>query len=301
VAFRKFTLRAGDISYRASNLCRPECVVAESDGTLWVSDKRGGVTRIDRDGRQAILGGIPGLPNGITIAPDGSLLVAELECGGIYRLQRDGRTELLLDSVDGKPLGSTNFVHADAGGRIWATVSTRTKPRFQAVTTPIPDGFIVLIDNWNVRIVADGLHFAKEIRIDTGYRYLYVAETALGRISRFHLRDNGDLADRETFGPATLFKGALVDGIAFAAEGALWITEVSRNGIHRITPDGSSHCVFEDPGKKVLNFPASLAFAGPDLRTVYIGSTRMNQLASFVLPVAGCPLPHWRTPAAAGL
>jgi sugar lactone lactonase YvrE len=42
-----------------------------------------------------------------------------------------------------------------------------------------------------------------------------------------------------------------------------------------------------------VNFPASLAFAGPDLKTVYIGSTRMKRLGSFRSPVAGAPLAHW--------
>jgi gluconolactonase len=292
---RDVTLKADDISYHGSGLSRPECIVAEADGTLWVSDSRGGVTRIDPGGRQTTLGRIPGLPNGFAPAPGGSFIVAEIDGGGIYRLGRDGRTELLFDDIEGRPLGSANFIYADAHGRIWGTVSTRTTPRIAAVKQPVADGYLFRIENGRGRIVADGLHFTNEARADAAYRHLYVVETALGRIIRFPIGGDGELGSAEPFGPDPLFPGALLDGIAFDAEGALWVTEVSRNGIHRIMPDGRAWCVFEDPGGAVLDFPASLTFAGPDLRTVYVGSTRMSRLGCFISPVPGAPLPHWRT------
>jgi len=44
---------------------------------------------------------------------------------------------------------------------------------------------------------------------------------------------------------------------------------------------------------KTIDFPASVVFAGPDLKTAYIGSIRMKRLAMFRSPVAGEPLDHW--------
>ncbi|MCB2069120.1 MAG: SMP-30/gluconolactonase/LRE family protein, partial [Ottowia sp.] len=37
-------------------LQRPECILAEPDGTLWAADARGGVTRIAADGSQRFIG-----------------------------------------------------------------------------------------------------------------------------------------------------------------------------------------------------------------------------------------------------
>jgi hypothetical protein len=42
----------------------------------------------------------------------------------------------------------------------------------------------------------------------------------------------------------------------------------------------------------------SLAFGGPDLRTVYLGSLMGSTLPSFRAPVAGLPLAHWAWTAA---
>jgi hypothetical protein len=50
-----FTLNIDELGWTGQDLHRPESVVAEPDGTLWVSDGRGGVMRIDPDGGQVLL------------------------------------------------------------------------------------------------------------------------------------------------------------------------------------------------------------------------------------------------------
>ena len=49
----KFTVTAADITYVGEGLQRPECILAEPDGSLWVADARGGVVHIRSDGSQA--------------------------------------------------------------------------------------------------------------------------------------------------------------------------------------------------------------------------------------------------------
>ena len=43
-----------------------------------------------------------------------------------------------------------------------------------------------------------------------------------------------------------------------------------------------------------LQIPTSVAFGGPDWKTVYMGSVVMPHLATFQSPVAGLPMYHWR-------
>lgn len=286
-----FTLSPADISYVGTNLSRPECILAQPDGTLWIADNRGGVTRMDPDGRQTLLGDIAGLPNGLAMDRDGTLLVAEIEHGRLLRLHRDGRSELVLDALDGVPLGAVNFVYRDHQDRVWVTVSTRLVPRRPAATTPSHDGYILLIADGQARIVAEGLCFTNELRVDAAGRYLYVAETSLRRISRYTIAADGSLHDKIPYGPGDL--GGRPDGIALDVDGNLWLTEVDHNALWVITPDQRAHCVFQDPQAQHIHFPASLTFAGPDLRTVLVGSLRMDRLPSFRAPVAGAALAHW--------
>jgi len=291
-----FSVRSEDVSFVGHDLSRPECIVAEPDGTLWISDDRGGVTRLDPSGTQTIVGHIPGTPNGIALEPSGQLLIADIGAGAVHRLARSGEHHTIFDRLAGEPLGSVNFVYFDQRGVLWITVSTRTRPRSVAIKRPIPDGYVLRVDEGQPRVVASGLCFPNELRVDEQYRHVYVAESAHGRVIRMPLRADGELGPPEPFGPAPLFDGAIVDGITFDAMGGLWVTEVTRNGIHRFSSNGDCRCLLEDPAGKTLLFPASVTFAGPDLRTVFVGSIRATRLATFCSPVPGAKLAHWRDP-----
>jgi gluconolactonase len=314
-----FTLDIDQLGWTGQDLQRPESVVAEPDGTLWTSDGRGGVTRIDPDGGQTLLGGWGGEPNGLAIDPDGNLVTANIALGRVQRMTRDGQVSTVLEEVDGQRTTSANFVFYDRRGRLWLTCLTREDHWWPAVAHPRPDGFIVLVDDRGARIVADGIHATNEARLDADEQYLYVAETMKARILRFPVRTDGSLGDREVFGPDGLGLGGFVDGFTFDADGNLWVTTVVRNGLGVLTRDGDWHVVVEDPREDVLaafvdklaagtatpddmlaaagprlQFPTSVCFAGEDLRTAYVGSLAMSRLPSFRSPVPGLPMSHWR-------
>ncbi len=290
MGIESFKLEAGDISFVGHDFSRPECVLAQADGTLWVSDNRGGVTQRDPGGRQTLIGSLKGSPNGIAMTRDGALLVANMETCCLEKLNRDGVSSVLHDASP----GAVNFVLADpTADRIWITISTRKKEIGHAARNPQGDGSILLMQNGQVSVAAEGINFTNEVRVDRAGRFLYAAETALGRILRFPIKADGSLGASEVFGPANLFAGALVDGIAFDSEGNVWITEISRNSLHVLTPEGVHHCVFEDAKGKAWKLPTSIAFGGPDLKTAYVGSLVMKQLATFRVPVAGEKMVHW--------
>jgi sugar lactone lactonase YvrE len=226
---------------------------------------------------------------------DRSILIAEIEHGRLYRLLPNGSHEIVIDKLDGKPLGAVNFVYRDpiVDGRVWVTVSTRTTPRHLALSEQKEDGYILVLDKHHRPIhLIEGLCFPNELRIDREGHYVYVAETGKGRIMRFPLGVDGSIGRPEPFGEE-FFSAARVDGLAFDCSGNLWVTEVSRNGLYVLKPSGGVQLIFEDPEGKVLNFPASLTFGGSDLGTVYVGSAKMDRIGVFAAPIKGAPMPHW--------
>ena len=289
-------LNLDNVTFVGHDLRRPECVLVEANGRSWASDESAAVTRIDPDGAQIRIGAAGGVANGLAMAPDGALMVADIALGQVRRLAPDGAETVVLDSFEGRAVGAVNVVCFDDLGDLWITVSTRVAPRSLAIERPIPDGYVLRLHRGEPRMVADGLCFPNEIRVDRASGWAYLAESALGRVVRMPIEANGSLGPPQPYGPAPLFEGAIVDGIAFDAEGGLWVTEVTRNGLYRITPDGRAERLLEDPSARVLNFPSSVAFGGPDLKTLYIGSLRMDRLARLPTPVAGAPLAHWAAP-----
>ncbi|MCP4360917.1 MAG: SMP-30/gluconolactonase/LRE family protein [Chloroflexi bacterium] len=315
---KDFTLELSQLQFVHSGLARPESVLAEKDGTLWTSDNRGSVTRIDPDGAMQTVGSIGGETNGLAMDKDGNITIAHIGNGNIYKMDKDGNHEIILSEINGRPLGSANYVFIDSQDRLWISVSSRDIPWFLAVAHPRPDGYIILLDENGPRIVADGIHFTNEIRMDADEKYLYAAETMQRRILRYKVNNDGSLGEAEVFGPTDLGEGAYVDGFTFDVEGNIWLATVIRNGVGIITPDGDYHIVFEDPNEtalqtaiglveqnamtpeamygcvgQTLQFPASLTFAGPDLKTIYLGSLAMPHLVTFQSPVAGLPMHHW--------
>ncbi|MFL5693973.1 MAG: SMP-30/gluconolactonase/LRE family protein [Ktedonobacteraceae bacterium] len=319
VPIKEFRLELSDLTYTGHDLVRPESILAQRDGTLWTSDGRGGVTRIDPDGQQHFLGGLGGEPNGLAMAEDGSIYVANIGTGTIQRLHPDGRAEEFLTEVDGVKVTTANFVFLDSRNRLWMSFSTRESHWWPAAAQPRPDGYIVLLDEKGPRIVADGIYFTNEVRLDAREEYLYVAETMMSHIIRYKVLPDGSLTNKEIFGPDSLGLGAFVDGFTFDADGNIWVTTVIRNGLGIITQDGDYHVVFEEAneallasfGEKIasgtaqptdmaatagqtLQLITNVTFGGPDLRTVYIGSLAMSRLPTFRSPVPGLPMHHWK-------
>ena len=318
------------------DLQRPECILAERDGTLWSADARGGVMRIDPDGKQTLIvqtvdphfALAPGreaeslltgtLPNGLAFAANGDILISNFGTDRLERMTRTGETRVLYDSIDGKPLGKVNFVLRDRRDRIWMTISTMVNPWSEAVNNSLADGYIVLVDERGMRIVADGLHFTNEIRFDADEEWLYVAETMAKRVTRLRVAPDGALTDREVFGPSSLGAG-FIDGIAFDSYGNLWATMIMAERLVAITPDGELLELLDDGdptstarleaafatgdtvpfdillacGGTICNWMASVTFGGPDLSTVYLGGLRSTDIPSFKSPVPGLPMVHW--------
>src|SRR4029450_9329276 len=122
-AISSFTLDLDQLGWTGQDLQRPESVVAEPDGTLWASDGRGGVTRIDPDGSQTLLGGWDGEPNGLAIDPDGNLVTANIALGRVQRVAPGGPVSTLLGPVDRPrpPRGRRAPPPAQTDSSCWST------------------------------------------------------------------------------------------------------------------------------------------------------------------------------------
>lgn len=329
-----FEINPATLKTIGTDLQRPECILAEPDGSLWSADARGGVMHIRPDGRQTLIAqnlanGFATmtdearkftsgtLPNGLAFARNGDILISNFGTDRLELMTRTGETEILHDTLNGRPIGKVNFVLRDKKDRVWITVSTTISNWMEACSPNIIDGFIAVADEKGLRIVADNLHFTNEIRFDADEQWLYAVETCGMKITRFRVGADATLSHRETFGPEN--HNAFIDGIAFDAFGNLWGTHIMTDRIFAITPEGDLRILLDDDngsaegkalldafaqdrvtpelqlacGGTIANWMASLTFGGPDLRTVYIGSLRGCTIPYFTAPIAGLPMIHW--------
>jgi sugar lactone lactonase YvrE len=326
-SLKDFSVDRSKIEYVGRDLQRPECILAEPDGSVWSADARGGVMHIAPNGTQSFLGRKlshfetskddaerytqGSLPNGLAFDRDGRIVVANFGTDRLELMERDGATRVLYDNIDGLPIGKVNFVLCDDQGRLWITVSTRRTDWMTAMNPGLRDGYVAMADAKGLRIVADGFAFTNEIRFDAAGDWLYVVETTGRCITRLRIGRNGEVQARELFGPRSLGLG-FPDGIAFDSEGNLWIAEIMSDRILALTPQGELLHPLLDDGNPDATAALAAAFqAGRNSAEIMLraGGTIAPWFASitfggpdlrtvYVGSLRGTRIPTFRSPVA---
>jgi hypothetical protein len=207
----------------------------------------------------------------------------------------------------------------DRDGNTWVTVSTRLVPRALGYRRSCNDGFIVCVrPDGQAFVAAEGLGYTNEVAVHPSGRWLYVNETFSRRLSRFALRSDGRLSDKQVV--AEFGAGTFPDGLAFDEEGSAWVVSIVSNRLIRVAPDGTQTLWLEDADAEHLagskrpskpdgwtarTWTASAAAccatsrASPsraDRRTAVLGCLLDDRLATLKMPVAGVPPIHWNHP-----
>ena len=195
-----------------------------------------------------------------SVAPDGSMLAVErgctdpglsqMECNkpsAVVQLAPERR--VIADSfADGSTLGRLNDLHADGRGGAYFT---------QGALYHVTAG-------GEVTKVADADAFTNGVVTSPDGRTLYTTDSR--NILAFDVAEDGSTSNQRTF--ATLSRdteGFGGDGMAVDSEGRLYVTGDA--GIYVFAEDGTELGVIPVPRRAI-----TLAFAGPDRRTLYVGA-----------------------------
>jgi gluconolactonase len=302
----------------ARGIDRPEDVVVLADGRVFASEHQCAVAQIHPDGTFTRLGPKRGAPNGLNALPDGRLLIANF---GIYDGEpgpleifdpATGARDILVSEVEGRPLTSSNYPVVDAAGNIWCANSTDA-PTWPEALDGRPDGFLyVLPPDGPARIVAEGLRFPNGLALGPDDAQLYCCQTSAADVLVFDIgpgatlgppRRHGPVLGRLMSGPVdphdlpppeTLRHLGYTDGCGMDAAGNLWVALPAANKIVAITPSGAVTEIAHDPTGTVMNHPTNIAWGGPDLRDLYVGSIRASHVLKARSPVPGLPMAHQR-------
>jgi len=264
------------------------------EGPVWhpelgvLTSGRGGVCRLDRDGKPSIWRKDAGT-NGLVFDRQGRLVACEYKARRVTRLEADGKVTVLTDRFNGKRYNQPNDLTLDSKDRIYFT-----DPRYGG-----RDGMEILDDQGRTvegvyRIDADGtvsqiigreLERPNGILVSPDDKFLFVADnnnSAKGgarKLWRFDLKEDGtvDKASKKLIHDWGEGRGP--DGLKQDSQGRLFVAgglnrsnppyepaSDVKGGIYVFSPEGKLLTFLQVPRDEVTN----CAFGGDDLRTLYI-------------------------------
>jgi gluconolactonase len=204
---------------------------------------------------------------GLAIDGPGCVVVCDPGNGCVQRVSPDGRVERV-----GDPLALPNSPAFDGCGRLWVSDSGGWEEAGGSVLRIDPDGV--------TERVCDRLRFANGLAVSG--EWLYVVESAYPRIVRLPL-DGGPVE------PVVDLERAVPDGLAFDADGGLWVGCWQPNRVYRLVGDALKAVVDDWTGEYVLT-PTNLAFAGDQLDVLVLASLGGQAVKAIDPGVRGAPL-----------
>ena len=252
-------------------LRHPEGVCwSPSEQRLYAGGETGELYRFGLDGGDAeIVATVPGGSIlGLALDGAGAVYLCDVGNGCVQQVGPDGTIRRYGDAI-----GYPNYPVFDREGRLWVSDSGSWGKAEGRVMRIDPGG--------RTTEVLDGLHFANGLAIHGDW--LYVVESTWPRIIRVPL--SGGVPEA-----VVVLDRAVPDGLAFDAEGGLWIGCWQPNRVYRLDPDGSLDIVVDDWSGVYAPTPTNLAFAGPGLAVLALASLGTTAVAACDPGHRGAPL-----------
>jgi gluconolactonase len=234
-------------------LDHPEGVCwSPTERALYAGGEAGQVYRFSLTGGAVeLLATVPGgFVLGLALDGAGAAYVCDIGNGCVQRVTADGRLEPY-----GGPIRFPNYPAFDLEGRLWVSDSGGWDDANGGIVRIDPDGA--------TEHVIGGLRFANGLAV--AGEWLYAIESAWPRVIRLPLAGGAPE-------PVVELERVVPDGLAFDAEGGLWVGCCQPNRVYRLLPDGTLEMIVDDWTGEYVFTPTNLAFAGEDLEMLVLAS-----------------------------
>jgi gluconolactonase len=264
-----------------TGLDHPEGVAVGGDGTLYAGGEAGQVYRISSNGKTVeTLANTGGFCLGITLDREENLYVCDLGRRALMKVTQHGSVTVVAEGVGDRKFTCPNFSVFDSKGNLYFSDSGEWKAANGVVCRLGVDG--------KVEVFAEGpFHFANGLALDATERYLYVVESNLDRVVRIEIKPDGRAGT-----PAVYAEGLarVPDGIAFDADGNLYVTTYASNCIYRVRPDRGVDLLCQDVENLLLCQATNCAFGGANFDQLFVVNLGRDHISVLDLKTKGQPL-----------
>jgi gluconolactonase len=203
----------------------------EADGTLLVVDiPFGRVFAIAPDGGWSLLSEYDGWPNGLKVAPDGRILIADYRRGLLELDRRSGAVRPLLATRNSESFKGCNDLQIAADGTVFFTDQGQT-----GLSDPTGRVYRLSPDGRLDCLLANGPS-PNGLALSPDGSVLFVAMTRDNAVWRLPLQKDGSVSKVGRF--ASYFGTSGPDGLAVDAAGRLYVAHASLGAVFVHAPNG---------------------------------------------------------------
>ena len=274
-------MQLDEIRSYADGLDHPEGVAVGPDGTVWAGGEAGQVYRVTADGGVEEVASTGGFLLGLALDAAGRVYACDPRNGAVMRIDPDDATVgVWSKGPAGAPFRSPNFPVFDDGGRLYVTDSGEWKADDGHVVVVEPDG--------TASVWTDQLRrFPNGCALTADGSALLVIESLRPGVSRVPILPDGSAGEAEL---VVELPGSVPDGLAVDVSGGFYVACYRPDRLYYVDASGAASVVAEDPEGTVLSAPTNCVFAGPDLRTLVVGSLGRWNLSALIADLPGVPL-----------
>ncbi len=255
----------------------PEGPCFDSAGNLfWVNCGSGQISKLSTEGELSCFVDTGAVPQAGNFASNGDMYVCEAGLHEIITVHPDASWEVLAAECDGVPFRSPNDLVVDPDDNIYFTDPGGSNP-----DNPIGTVHFVARDGEAAKL-DDGLEFPNGIAMTADAQTLSVIETYPRCVWNYDIVKPGVVAEKRMLWQDER-EESLPDGMAYDAEGNLWVAAFRTGTIAVVSPQGETLERYDAGGPK----PTNCAFGGPDLSTLYITEVETNAIYSIETGATG--------------
>jgi gluconolactonase len=264
-------------------LDHPECVTWGPDGYAYAGGEAGQIYRVALDGSVQLVGSTGGFVLGLCLDAAGGIFACDIRRRAVLRVSPGGEVTTYSSGTAERPMINPNYPVFDAAGNLYVSDSGGWLKDDGCVFRIRPGGATEVLS-------AEARQFPNGMALGPGGAYLYVAlSTTEPGVVRLELRADGGVGSPER---VLHLPRTVPDGLAFDADGCLYVSCYTPNAIYRLSPAGELALLAEDWQATTIAAPANVAFCGPDLKTLVAASLSRWHLASARVDTPGLPLQY---------
>jgi gluconolactonase len=268
----------------AEGLDHPECVACHPDSTVWAGGEAGQIYRISPDGKTVEeVANTGGFILGLAFSPGAKwLAICDLGKKCVWKLDLPSlHLSKFADGAGGHQFNIPNYAVFDKAGNLYVSESGAFREVNGKVLKFSPDGAGEI---W----YEEPLNFANGMALGPGEKHLYVVTSFLPGVERIAILPDGRAGERSL---VCTLPETVPDGLAFDAEGNLYVSCYAPNKIFKVTPGGDTTVFIDDWEAHTLSNPTNIAFGGPNLNQLFAANLGRWHVTKIDAGVRGLALP----------